>query len=212
MMSLQERSPGWNIDRIDEFTGCGTRAFRRAAHSCRGMCMQIRGSVLRWVLTCSVAVFSCAVMSGLPVRAQAGQPAAASDKPDPLVAMFVWWNAAYRQKDGFTAESFGRYFTPDAVMRINGKDRCKGLADLAQHFRDIQARTEMVAIDLPFIDEFASPSGDRIFTHHFVRARENGEDSRERVMGYATIRGGKIALLNFVSIPDPAPAAVDTKK
>jgi hypothetical protein len=85
------------------------------------------------------------------------------------------------------------------------------VADLAAHFRDIQARTEMVAIDLPFLDEFTSPSGDRIFTHHFVRARENGKDSRERVMGFAAIRDGKISLINFVSVPDE-PAPGDAKK
>jgi ketosteroid isomerase-like protein len=135
-----------------------------------------------------------------------GPQGAHAEPPDPLVAMFSWWNAAYRQKDGFTAESFGRYFTPDAVMRINGSDRSKGLSDLAQHFSAIQASTEMVAIDLPFIDEFTSADGKQIFTHHFVRAREHGKDSRERVMGYATLRDGKISLLNFVSIPDtPAP-------
>jgi len=137
---------------------------------------------------------------------------ARADTPDPLVAMFVWWNSAYKQKDGFTAQSFSRYFTPDAVMRINGKDRCRGLDDLAQHFRDIQAKTEMVVIDLPFIDEFASPNGDRIFTHHFVRAREHGQDSRERVMGYASIKDGKISLINFVSVPDPPPGSTEKKK
>jgi hypothetical protein len=137
---------------------------------------------------------------------------ARADTPDPLVAMFVWWNAAYKQKDGFTAQSFSRYFTADAVMRINGKDRCHGVDDLAKHFRDIQAKTEMVVIDLPFIDEFTSPSGDRIFTHHFVRAREHGQDSRDRVMGYASIRDGKISLINFVSVPDPLPDAGEKKK
>jgi hypothetical protein len=137
---------------------------------------------------------------------------ARADTPDPLVAMFVWWNSAYKQKEGFTAQSFSRYFTADAVMRINGKDRCHGVDDLAQHFRDIQAKTEMVVIDLPFIDEFTSPTGDRIFTHHFVRAREHGQDSRERVMGYASIRDGKISLINFVSVPDPLPDAGEKKK
>ncbi len=132
-------------------------------------------------------------------------------RPDPLVAMFVWWNAAYKDPNGFTAEAFGRYFTPDAVMRINGSDRSKGLADLAQHFRAIQAHTEMVVIELPFVDEFTSARGDQIFTHHFVAAREDGKDSRERVMGYATIRDGKISLLNFLSIAaDPAPTSTRT--
>lgn len=152
--------------------------------------------------------FIVATLSLTPV----GSQVARADTPDPLVAMFVWWNAAYLQKDGFTAESFSHYFTADAVMRINGKDRCRGLDDLAQHFREIQASTEMVVIDLPFIDEFSSPKGDRIFTHHFVRAREHGKDSRERVMGYASIKGGKISLINFVSVPDPLPSSSEKKK
>jgi ketosteroid isomerase-like protein len=159
----------------------------------------MRQPILRVILTCAVGALLC-----VPFAVRAGEGAKPADgKPDPLVAMFIWWNAAYQQKDGFTAEAFARYFTKDAVMRINGKDRSKGVEDLAAHFRDIQAKTEMVVIDLPFIDEFSSPRGDRIFTHHFVRAREHGEDSRERVMGYASIKGGKISLINFVSIPDP---------
>jgi ketosteroid isomerase-like protein len=162
-----------------------------------------RSRFLTWTV---IAVAAVAALSSL------ASAAARSDAPDPLVAMFQWWNGAYKQKDGFTAESFSRYFTADAVMRINGKDRCKGLEDLAQHFRDIQARTEMVAIVLPFIDEFTSPSGDRIFTHHFVLAREHGKDSRERVMGYASIRNGKISLINFVSVPDPPSEDSEKKK
>ncbi len=173
--------------------------------------MQIRGPILRMLL--SLILVAMAYAPSPCFAARAGEhPVSVAAQPDPLVAMFVWWNAAYQQKDGFTAEAFGRYFTADAVMRINGKDRCKGLEDLAQHFRDIQAHTDMVVIDLPFIDEFTSPNGDRIFTHHFVRAREHGEDSRERVMGYAAIKDGKIALLNFVSVPDPVAGTVDKKK
>jgi hypothetical protein len=134
----------------------------------------------------------------------AGFSAAAVARHDVLVDMFVWWNAAYKQKDGFSEAAFSKYFTADAILRVNGSDRSKGLKDLAAHFRDIQGRTEMVEIELPFIDEFASPHGDRIFTHHLVKAREKGQDSRERVMGYAAIRDGKISLINFVSVPDAA--------
>ncbi len=119
----------------------------------------------------------------------------------PISEMFVWWNAAYRQKDGFTEAAFAKHFTIDAVLRVNGSDRSRGLAELAAHFRNIQARTGSVEIELPFIDEFASADGDRIFTHHFVKARENGKDSRERVMGYAEMRNGKISLINLVSVP-----------
>jgi len=133
-----------------------------------------------------------------------GLNAAAAAKHDVLVDMFVWWNAAYKQKDGFTEAAFSKYFTDDAILRVNGSDRSKGLKDLASHFRDIQKRTEMVEIVLPFIDEFPSPAGDKIFTHHIVKARESGKDSAERVMGYAAIRDGKISLINFVSAPDAA--------
>jgi ketosteroid isomerase-like protein len=132
---------------------------------------------------------------------------AAAAHHDPLTDMFVWWNSAYKQADGFTPAAFARYFTPDAVLRVNGVDRCKGLAQWAAHFRDIQARTQLVEIELPFLDEFESPGGDRIFTHHLVKAREHGKDSVERVMGYAAIRNGRIALINFVSVPEPADTA-----
>ena len=132
---------------------------------------------------------------------QAGGVAGAKTHQDALTAMFVWWNDAYKQSDGFTPEAFARYFTADAVLRVNGVDRCKGLAEWSSHFRAIKAHTEQVEIELPFIDEFESPGGDRIFTHHLVNARENGKDSEERVMGYATVTGGKISLINFVSVP-----------
>jgi ketosteroid isomerase-like protein len=158
------------------------------------------------------AIFAAMLISSGTAPAAAETRGAAAAHPDPLVAMFVWWNAAYQQKDGFTSEAFSHYFTPDAVLRVNGKDRSVGLDDLASHFRDIQARTQSVVIELPFLDEFASPSGDRIFTHHFVSARENGKASRERVMGYAVIRNGKISLINFVSVPEEPAAGADAKK
>jgi len=148
----------------------------------------------------AVAAGACLVLGLL----SSGLNAAAAVNHDVLIDMFVWWNAAYKQKDGFTEAAFAKYFTADAILRVNGSDRSKGLKDLAAHFRDIQKRTEMVEIELPFIDEFTSPSGDRIFTHHIVKARENGTASAERVMGYAAIRDGKISLINFVSVPDAA--------
>lgn len=152
-------------------------------------------SIKRRVLAVGVCLLPLLLGSGLATPAE---------RRDVLVEMFVWWNAAYKQKDGFTPAAFSKYFTADAILRVNGSDRSKGLEDLAAHFRNIQARTEMVEIELPFIDEFSSAGGDRIFTHHFVKAREKGQESRERVMGYAAIRDGKISLINFVSVPDAA--------
>jgi hypothetical protein len=155
-----------------------------------------RPSIQRFFIAASACLL-LGLMSAAPMSA-------APARHDVLIDMFVWWNAAYKQKDGFTEAAFGKYFTLDAILRVNGSDRSKGLKDLASHFRDIQGRTEMVEIELPFIDEFTSPDGTRIFTHHIVKAREKGADSRERVMGYAQVRDGKISLINFVSAPDAA--------
>src|SRR5258707_9632368 len=77
----------------------------------------------------------------VPALLSSGSATAAAGR-DVLVEMFVWWNAAYKQKDGFTEAAFSRYFTEDAILRVNGSDRSKGLKDLAAHFRDIQARSE----------------------------------------------------------------------
>lgn len=124
---------------------------------------------------------------------------------DPLTRMFLWWNSAYKEKDGFTKAGFERYFTPDAVMRINGRDSAIGSQDLADHFQAIQKRTEAVAIELPFIESFWSADHRRIFTYHVVTSRADGKSGRDLVMGYADIRDGRISLINFVSAPPSPP-------
>jgi hypothetical protein len=131
-------------------------------------------------------------------------PHAAAAHQNVLTDMFVWWNSAYKQPDGFTEKAFARYFTVDAVLRVNGVDRCKGLAQWSAHFREIQDNTEGVEIQLPVIDEFESPSGEWIFSHHLIKAREHGKESWERVMAYAFVRDGRIALINEVSVADAA--------
>jgi hypothetical protein len=159
------------------------------------------------------AVLVAIATAGAPIAAQAApQKAAAAKAPvvqanDALTRMFVWWNAAYKDKNGFTKAAFEKYFTPDAVMRINGRDSAVGSQDLADHFQQIQARTEAVEIELPFLETFQSPDHKRIFTYHVVTARAEGKDSRELVMGYADIRNGRIALINFVSAPPAPPKA-----
>ena len=125
-------------------------------------------------------------------------------RPDQvLVDMFRWWNDAYHEADGFTAENFARYYTEDAVMLINGNRRGTGPAELAAHFRNIKANSEVVEIMLPFLESFNS--GDRTFTSHYVRSIRGGPEQWEHIMGYAVIRDGRIALINFVGVPADAP-------
>lgn len=141
----------------------------------------------------------------VPAIAQAAPHHAAKPAQDALTSFFVWWNAAYKDPNGFTKESFEKHMTPDAVMFINGRESARGSAVFASHFRDIQKRTQAVAIELPFIETFQSPDGKRIFTYHVVTSMADGVAGRDLVMGYADVKDGRISVINFVSAP-PAPA------
>ncbi|MXO67058.1 hypothetical protein [Altericroceibacterium endophyticum] len=152
---------------------------------------------------CSGAADETATGDNVAAGAEAESEALTFNTPvdnDVLTKMFQWWNTAYKNPEGFTPEAFGTYFTDDAVMRINGKKRVSGLDDLATHFRKIQADTDKVVINLPFIRSFSSPDGSKIFTYHSIDAAANGEDSNELVMGYAEIRDGKISVIDFLSV------------
>lgn len=127
---------------------------------------------------------------------------------DPVARMFQWWNAAFKDPEGFTPEAFGRHFTEDAVMRINGTNRAQGLVDMAARFRMIQKRVQSVEIKVPFVEAFSSPDGSKIFTYHLEESVENGKVNHGMVMGYVEMRDGKIALVNFMSVDgQPGPIA-----
>ncbi len=136
----------------------------------------------------------------LILTATAGPLAAGSDSV--LVEMFRWWNETMKVEGGFTREGFDRYFTEDAAIIVNAKERVRGTGPMIEHFSRIQAATESVEIVLPFEEEFES--GDRIFTYHLIRARENGVDRTSHIMGYAVIEDGRIALVNFLNYTEPA--------
>ena len=123
-------------------------------------------------------------------------------KTDPaavLETMFEWWNGAFHEEGSFTMEAFAEHFTEDSRMYINGSLRAEGVEDLARHFQRIQAEVDHVEIVLPFEEGFSA--GNKTFTSHFVRARDDGEESLERVMGWAEVRGGRLALISFLSVP-----------
>jgi len=155
-----------------------------------------------------VAGIAAVLMSG-GAAAKAQEAGITFSQPvadDPLTRMFRWWNSAFKDPKGFTPEAFGRYFTDDAVMRINGTDRAKGLEALAARFRMIQGRASAVEIKLPFLEAFSSPDGSKIFTYHLIDAVDGGKPGHEMVMGYAEVRNGKIALVNFLSVEgEPGP-------
>ena len=119
---------------------------------------------------------------------------------DVVTRMFDWWNEAMKSDERLTPEEFGRFFTPDAVMRINGSNRVQGLTDMAARFRKIRAGLDSVQIHTPFVQAFSSPDGSKIFTYHLESSVKDGKTSHSMVMGYVEVRGGKIALVNFLSM------------
>lgn len=132
------------------------------------------------------------VSAATPVTADK-VPAAMHD--DALSRMFTWWNAAYREKDGFNDAAFRQFWIEDAELIIDGKVSAKGIADLTRHFRAIQARVPSVEIVLPFQMEFSS--GNRIFTWHYIRSVVDGKVHCMQAMGYADVVDGKIALVHL---------------
>lgn len=120
---------------------------------------------------------------------------------DPLTRMFAWWNQAYREPDGFREEALAAFFAPEAEMWINGECRASGLDGLAGRFRTVQAGTDEVVVELPFLDGFASADGRRIYTRHRVRFTAEGKAGGELVGGWAAVdSAGLIARIDFLSI------------
>jgi hypothetical protein len=151
---------------------------------------------MKMFLSAAVALAIAPVLA--PAAATAQQTFSAPSKDDVVSRMFVWWNAAFKDPEGFTPQAFGRYFT----------NRAQGLTDLAARFRMIQKGVEAVEIKVPFVEAFSSPDGSKIFTYHLEEAVEKGKSSHSMVMGYAEIRDGKIALINFLSMEgQPGPVA-----
>ncbi len=115
---------------------------------------------------------------------QFANPVFAGDE-NVLEQMFAWFNQAIKDPNGFTEEAFRRYYTEDAAIVINSKERVRGIKPLVAHFKKIQQKVEMVEIILPFEEGFQS--GNRIFTYHKERSRTKGVESRSEVMGYAIV-------------------------
>ena len=142
---------------------------------------------------------------------QLGTPVSAdTDNASVLVRMFAWWNDAIKDPDGFTEEAFRLYYTEDAAIIINGNELVRGIKPMVEHFRSAQINTESVEIVLPFEQEFESAAGDRIFTYHLIRFREEDADRLSHLMGYAVVEDGKIALLDFLRYNQPVAAEAAT--
>ncbi|QIB64132.1 DUF885 domain-containing protein [Kineobactrum salinum] len=125
--------------------------------------------------------------------------ATAAGAQTPLTAMFIWWNEAFKTPGAFVRSGFEQHFTEDASIVINGIERARGIDGMVKHFQRIQGEAELVDMMVPFEEEFVSADGSKIFTHHFVHSRRNGEESMARLMGYALVENGKLSYIHFVS-------------
>jgi hypothetical protein len=126
---------------------------------------------------------------------------AGDESENVLVDMFAWWNETIKVPGGFTEEGFARIFTGDAAIIVNNRESVRGVRNMVPHFQRIQEDTEYVEIVLPFEEGFRE--GNKIFTYHLIKARDDGTDRLSHVMGYAVIEDGKIALVKFLSYAKP---------
>ena len=118
--------------------------------------------------------------------------------PNIIEEMFAWWNEAMLDPDGFTAEGFGRFYTRDARLIVNGQLRSDSLESMAAHYRRIQAMPATVQMALPVDDAFATD--DRAFVHcRTIVEPEEGERIEEEAMAFATISEGRMTMLRVVA-------------
>ncbi len=115
---------------------------------------------------------------------------------DPISRMFAWWNQAFKSPGAYTEEALGVHFTPDAELIIDGSLVTRGLSNWAKHFQTIQARGGEVEIVLPFEEVFQHEN--KVYTCHYIRARQDGVEMRMLAAGHAVLRDGKIASISLV--------------
>jgi hypothetical protein len=146
----------------------------------------------------------CLSVSSGPSIATAG-PVASNDT---LSKFFVWWNKTYKVPGGYTAESFGQWFTPDATLVLEGKEIIRGLDGWAAHFQRIQSGGGQVEIVVPFKQMIQR--GNVIYTYHVIRSRRDGKVACSLAAGHAELRGKKISTIVLVrSTLDPAKGPLD---
>ncbi|MBT7951087.1 MAG: hypothetical protein HN764_05645 [Gammaproteobacteria bacterium] len=112
-----------------------------------------------------------------------------------LEEMFTWWNELMISEREITEESFASFYTENAVIIINGKEKVRGVKNMPAFFRENRDRTEFIEIEMPFREKFVS--GNKIFTYHTIRAIRNGEEKISHNMGYALIEKGKISYVSL---------------
>jgi len=118
---------------------------------------------------------------------------------DVLTRMFTWWNGRMASHQPFDRAGFARFFTDDAVLRIDGVAVASGIDALTAHFQKIQSSGAEVEIVLPFARSFTTP--DHIYTYHVIRSRRAGVASCLLAAGHADLTGGRIREVSLVRSP-----------
>jgi hypothetical protein len=120
----------------------------------------------------------------------------AANKQSILARMYLWSNATMLKPEGYTEAGYAQYYTPDAVLIIDGVEVVRGLPAFVKHFDRIKASGAKVQTSIPFETEFRS--GNFIHTRHYVRTSRGGETACMLAVGHAELRKGKIAVLSLV--------------
>lgn len=132
----------------------------------------------------------------LALAAALAPSAADATTSDIVSEMYSWWNKAIYSEAELTPEAFGKYYTNDIVLKLNGTVVDHDIDNMSNRFISISRRGGNVENIMPPIMTFQS--GNNIFTQHLIYVQRNGKETCLLASGYAKLKDGKIALVDLV--------------
>jgi len=133
-----------------------------------------------------------ALTAALALTPAAGNAAGA----DVVTEMYTWWNKAIYSPYELNPAAFGKYYTQEAALKLNGVVVDKGVDNISKRFVAISSHGGKVENIMPALVVFQS--GDQVFMQHLIYSARDGKEVCMIAAGHADLVGGKIAVMDIV--------------
>jgi hypothetical protein len=117
-------------------------------------------------------------------------------RADVVTEMYTWWNKAIYSPSELTPAAFGRFYTQDTVLKLNGVIVDEGVDDISKRFIAISSAGGKVENIMPALVVFQA--GDQVFMQHLIYSARDGKEVCMIAAGRAELVGGKIAVMDIV--------------
>lgn len=103
------------------------------------------------------------------------------------------------------AETFARWWDPDAVVYTNGKRQCAGMAEVVRHYQTFQRSYTAATVEFHFV----SAAGDLVTAEFGIAATGTGDtpDAHMYVHASFEMHSGRIREMRQVAAHNPPPKA-----